>query len=693
MVKNGKLWAISFYLVATITIMKFNISLLILCFLNLGQILFAKDTLTVSTEIKKVTVFVNGAEIERSGKILVKKGSNYLLVKNLPAEINDKSIKVGKLNESEILSVKHSLSFPSERDKKDNEKKLEQKIEQLEIEYKRLANQTQVYQIEENLLLENSKLNDNKNIKVEDIEKAANFYRNKLNEIRENQINLSIKLDSLEELIGKKLEDLNAISHERLKTKSQVIVKIDSKKDQKLDFSFSYYLENAGWDPYYDFRVNNITEPLNIVYKANVFQSTGEDWKNVALKLSTNNPSVSGKMPDLVVWDIVNGNPYDDENYQSTTTRTDGQGAIRGKLSDKETGEALPFVNIILMQNGKQISGGSTDFDGNYQINPVAAGVYDIQVSFVGYNKKIIEDISVLANQTRFLNIELESGIELDAVEVVKYKIPIIKKDETVSGETFGPSQFNTGGSGYRSVAHYSAGTSSRNNRNSFNPRNMKDVAFRKVSATNYRISSVNNEITSISYDIDVPYNIPSDGNAYSIRIKKTEVPVEYLYECAPQINDKVYLKAQIIDWSNLNLMNGESNIFLNGTFSSQSFLDANSTEDTLTIDLGIDGNVVVSRSKDNKLNDKRLFGSNFKETVAWNIEIRNNKVQPISIIVKDQLPISRRKSVEIEVLELNGAKHETSTGMLEWKLNLDPAANENISYSYSLKYPKYQSF
>ena len=684
MVKNSKLWAISFYLVATITIMKFNISLLILCFLNLGQFLFANDTLTVNTEIKKVTVFVNGAEVKRSGKVLVKKGSNYLLIKNLPAEINDKSIKVGKLNESEILSVKHALSFPSERDKKENEKKLEKKIEQLQIEYKRLANQTQVYQIEENLLLENSKLNNSKNIKVEDIEKAASFYRKKLNEIRENQIDLSIKLDSIEELIGKKLEDLNAISHDRLKTKSQVIVKIDSKKDQKLDFSFSYYLENAGWEPYYDFRVNDITEPLNIVYKANVFQSTGEDWKNVALKLSTNNPSVSGKMPDLVVWDIVNGNPYDDENYQSTTTRTDGQGAIRGKLSDKETGEALPFVNIILMQNGKQISGGSTDFDGNYQINPVATGVYDIQVSFVGYNNKIIEDISVIANQTRFLNIELESGIELDAVEVVKYKIPIIKKDETVSGETFGRSQINTGGSGYGNI---------RGARTTGNYTYIDGVKVRQRTTENFRINSVNNEITSISYDIDVPYNIPSDGNAYSIRIKKTEVPVEYLYECAPQINDKVYLKAQIIDWSNLNLMNGESNIFLNGTFSSQSFLDANSTDDTLTIDLGIDGNVVVNRSKDNKLNDKRLFGSNFKETVAWNIEIRNNKVQPISIIVKDQLPISRRKSIEIEVLELNGAKHETSTGMLEWKINLDPAENENIGYSYSLKYPKYQSF
>ena len=138
-----------------------------------------------------------------------------------------------------------------------------------------------------------------------------------------------------------------------------------------------------------------------------------------------------------------------------------GQGAMKGKLTDKETGEALPFVNIVLLRNGSQVTGASTDFDGNYSIKPLEPGTYTVQVTFVGYNKKVIEGVSVQANSTRFLNIELSSGVDLDAVEVVKYKIPIIQKDKTVSGETVDRSTIkNMTGRSVTAIATTSAGVS-----------------------------------------------------------------------------------------------------------------------------------------------------------------------------------------------------------------------------------------
>lgn len=113
-----------------------------------------------------------------------------------------------------------------------------------------------------------------------------------------------------------------------------------------------------------------------------------------------------------------------------------GSGSLKGKLTDESTGEALPFVNIILLKNGTQAGGSATDFDGNYSIKPIQPGSYDIKVSSVGYNPQQIQGVSINANKTTFLNIKLTSGVDLEAVEIVKYSIPIIDKDNTVSGET-----------------------------------------------------------------------------------------------------------------------------------------------------------------------------------------------------------------------------------------------------------------
>ena len=113
-----------------------------------------------------------------------------------------------------------------------------------------------------------------------------------------------------------------------------------------------------------------------------------------------------------------------------------GSGSMKGKLTDAQTGEPLPFVNIVLEKEGVQVNGAATDFDGNYNIKPLEPGRYTVKVSYVGYTPKAIEEVLVKANSIRFLNIELSPGVELDAVEVVKYKVPIIDPDNTASGET-----------------------------------------------------------------------------------------------------------------------------------------------------------------------------------------------------------------------------------------------------------------
>ncbi len=89
-----------------------------------------------------------------------------------------------------------------------------------------------------------------------------------------------------------------------------------------------------------------------------------------------------------------------------------GQGTLKGKILDKETGEALPFANVVLTLNGNQVAGTQTDFDGKYTISSIPPGKYDLQVSYVGYQSVKIAGVVISANQITFQDVKLSQGIE-----------------------------------------------------------------------------------------------------------------------------------------------------------------------------------------------------------------------------------------------------------------------------------------
>jgi len=112
-------------------------------------------------------------------------------------------------------------------------------------------------------------------------------------------------------------------------------------------------------------------------------------------------------------------------------------GRLKGVITDKTTGETIPFANVVLESGGVQIGGASSDFDGNYDINPIPPGTYDLKATFVGYNTYITKGVVISPNKITFWDISLSMQSEvLDAVEIVDYKVPLISKDQTSSGAT-----------------------------------------------------------------------------------------------------------------------------------------------------------------------------------------------------------------------------------------------------------------
>ena len=110
-------------------------------------------------------------------------------------------------------------------------------------------------------------------------------------------------------------------------------------------------------------------------------------------------------------------------------------GKIAGTVTDKITGEGLPFANVVLFQNGVQKGGAPTDFDGSFSISPLNPGTYDLKVQYQGYNPKEVRDFMVRAGATERINVALgEQVTEVIVVDVIIHEKKLINQDQTTSG-------------------------------------------------------------------------------------------------------------------------------------------------------------------------------------------------------------------------------------------------------------------
>ncbi len=653
-----------------------NLSLLFAIILSVSVFGNTSDTTSTKSKITEVTVYFSGAEVTREVSITLTKGKHLLLIDDLSQEINPQSIQVKGTDKIKVLSTKHQLSYPNSGRKTKEEETVESKIEDQENIIKAINDEISIFGIEESILLENSDFQKKEaGASIAEIKEAVDYYRLRLNEIRTAKRKLMQRFEDSKEKIKVYNAELNKLKVKRQKVYSQILLSIDCSSQLSTKIFIHYYVPSAGWNPVYDFRVKDISSPLNIVYNANVFQSSGENWKDVVMTLSTNNPSISNDKQELKPWRLGRKNQY------RKIKIAEGNSSIRGLITDSESGEPIPFANVIMKQDGQMINGASTDFDGNYIIKPIESGYYNLEVTVMGYLNKRIEQVSLQGDKTKFLNVLMEpSHIQLESYTVTDYSVPLIDKNNTVSGESFISSSRKSTTRGSRKdkqpvdgISYTAAG-----------------VYKEKTITTNYLSSSLSRAVVNLEYRIDVPYTIPSDGKDYSMKIKEVSLPVEYIYHVVPKIETDVFLSAEIIDWGELNLLSGKSNIYFNGTYVGESVIDAKQTKDTLSISLGRDKGIVVEREINKAMLRKSFLGNNIKETIAYDITVRNNKSIPIKLVVEDQFPISNKGSIKIEHLEYLGARLNERTGKLSWDIELDPNEKKVLSYKYWVKYPNY---
>jgi uncharacterized protein (TIGR02231 family) len=194
-----------------------------------------------------------------------------------------------------------------------------------------------------------------------------------------------------------------------------------------------------------------------------------------------------------------------------------------------------------------------------------------------------------------------------------------------------------------------------------------------------------------MEFQIETPFSVPSDDADHRVAIATYQMKADYEYHAVPKLDESVYLVAQISGWEKLNLLNGESNLYFDGTYIGKSFIDVNSSKDTLSFSLGKDKKIVVQRKRSEEMSKTRLLGNRYKYEVTWDFTIRNNGGASIPIIIKDHFPISINDDIKVKQGSYEGATLNEKTGILTWKFITNKGETKQFKFDYQVDYGKNQ--
>ena len=138
-----------------------------------------------------------------------------------------------------------------------------------------------------------------------------------------------------------------------------------------------------------------------------------------------------------------------------------------------------------------------------------------------------------------------------------------------------------------------------------------------------------------------------------------------------------------------LGLVPAQANIFFDGSYVGETYIDPTTMDDTLNLSLGRDPNIVVKRTLLKKDCKERIVGEKKEKTMSYSIEVKNLKATPIEIIVQDQIPITTNSEITIEPGDLGKGERDPTTGIVEWKFSLKSKENKVVNFSYKVTHKK----
>jgi hypothetical protein len=530
-----------------------NILLAILFVLAIPS-LAANPSKKVNSKITEVLVYRQFAKVTNLAAISVQPGTTEIVLDEISTSINPQSLQVAIKGGITLLSAVYNVNYLNESGQPVRNQKLQDSLEWVGDELTWNQQQKNVYTGEMALLEANKSLvNEKNNFTPAEVTNLANMYRLRMLELNEKMLDLTKKQRKLA-LIKIGLESQIAEWSANLsKANGQIILTVSADAPVSGAIRCSYIVSNAGWNPIYDLRSEGWNKPIQLGYKANIYQNTGYDWNDVNVTVSTGNPAKNNNRPIL--------NPL--------------------------------YVDYVVYRAANY----------SYSVPSVAAG----NMAYMKMEKAAAEDD---------------------------------KKDE-------------------------------------------------KFEETGKVESTLTSNFMNVEYKLKINQDIASDGKEHMVAIDQFDLPATYQYHSVPKLDPAAFLLAKVTDYGKYNLIPGNANIFFEGAYIGQSYIDPTIVGDTLLLSLGKDEQISVKRIKLNDFSKTKIISTNKSDTYAFETTIKNNKSTDITIEVLDQVPISKSDDIKVEIEEMNGADYIADYGKLTWMINIPANSTKKIKLIYTVKYPK----
>ncbi len=259
-----------------------------------------------AARVEQAVVYLQGVELTHTATAHLSEGVNELRIEGLSPQINQSSLKIktsdGVVVTASEFSVDH---FAESRALAPAVQQLQTAVESKEKEAARVKLDMDVNKNMSTYLSDGIAKNvsgSESGLGMEELRRTIEYYKTKAIELETERATLverKKRVDSELDALKAKLQQEQA----RITRTSGVLrLSLTSPRDVDARFVITYYTTRAQWTPYYDINVASTDDPVSIMARAKVSQSTSLDWNDVRLILSTSVPTSGKQAPQLDTW-------------------------------------------------------------------------------------------------------------------------------------------------------------------------------------------------------------------------------------------------------------------------------------------------------------------------------------------------------------------------------------------------------
>jgi uncharacterized protein (TIGR02231 family) len=253
--------------------------------------------------LKHVTVYPDRAQLTHEATVEIPAGKSVLKLGGLSPYIDVQSIQVKGFGEFTILSVNQQNNFIQNLEDLPEVKNIKSQIEGLQMKIEDEKAAISVLKEKEAFLVANRAiLVKETTFTIEQLKNVMELYTTNMDQVTMAILKKSRLIKDYEKQVALLQQQIAERTGRPPLPSGEISVSVSSDKPVSGRLTFAYVVSNAGWYPSYDIRVDDITKPVNIFFKANVYQNTGVAWKDVKLSFSNATPWVSGDVPVLYPW-------------------------------------------------------------------------------------------------------------------------------------------------------------------------------------------------------------------------------------------------------------------------------------------------------------------------------------------------------------------------------------------------------